>query len=65
MTLLTLTQTRNHRMTKQPLPSIIRPSSVLVVFHAQHQNDAVATASALLFGYPPDDIHLFTTTLCP
>ena len=63
MTLLTLTQTRNHRMTKQQLLGITGPSSVLVVFHAQHQNDAVATASALLFGYPPDDIHLFTTTL--
>ena len=52
-------------MTKQPLPGITRPSSVLVVFHAQHQNDAGATASALLFGCPPDAVHLFTTTLCP
>ena len=63
MTLLTLTQTRNHQMTKQPLPGIARPSSVLGVFHVQHQNDAGATASALLFGCPPDAVHLFTTTL--
>ena len=63
MTLLTLTQTRNHRMTTQQLLGITGPSSVFVVFHAQHQNASGATASALLFGCPPDAVHLFTTTL--
>ena len=63
MTPLTLTQTRNHRMTKQQLLGITGPSSVLVVFRAQLPKDGVATTGTVVCGRPPDSTYLPATTL--
>jgi len=63
MTLLTLTQTRSHRMTKQQLLGITRPSSVLVVFRTQLPKDVIATTGAVVCGHPPDSTYLLATTL--
>ncbi|MFP6572891.1 MAG: hypothetical protein VB674_09790 [Vicinamibacterales bacterium] len=60
---MTLTQARNRRITKRKLLGVTMPSSVLVILHARHQNDAVVTTSALIFGYTTDDTDLLATTL--